>query len=89
MLDFVHNYYEITEENIDQLCYMMKAEGIRGSFNDTEIDFDEEVQVGHILGNIDNDNPKQTGYWSSKKWMSNRALKKVTTELPKVIMTIE
>ena len=88
MLDFVNNYYEITEENIDQLRQMMKADGVR-SYKGDEIDFNVDVQVGHILGNVDNDNPKQTGYWSSKKWMPNGALKKVTTELPKVIMTIE
>lgn len=63
MLDFVNNYYEVTDENKDALYQMMIAEDIR-KYHGNKINLDD-MQVGYIFGNIiddnPNDNPKRTG----------------------------
>lgn len=88
MLDFVNHYYEVTEENIESLRHMMIEEDIRDYCND-KLDLDFCVQVGYVLGNIATINPKQTGLWQFKRYMDSNELKKVTTELPNMLMTIE
>ena len=82
MLDFVKNYYEVTEENKDTLRQMIIDEDIR-DYDDCKFDV-SNVQVGRVLGNVeDNPNPKRTGFWTSKDVMWDWDLEKVTTELPK------
>ena len=88
MLDFVNHYYEVTKENIDRLRQMMIDEGIRNPHN-LKLDLDYVLQVGHVLGNITNKNPKQTKYWDSKDYMSASELEKITNELPNRLITIE
>lgn len=88
MLDFVNHYYEVTEENIDQLRKLMIDDDIRNPYG-IKLSLDYVLQVGHVLGNIDNDNPKQTKCWCSKDDMSAFELEKLTTELPNPLMTIE
>lgn len=98
MLDFVNNYYEVTKENVSLLRQMIEDEDIRNPRN-FRLDLDYALQVGHVLGNITNKNPKQTKYfdrnpkhtglWLSKDEMNRFDMKKLTTKLPKVLMTIE
>lgn len=88
MLNFVNHYYEVTEENIDQLRHLIELEDIR-DYGSEKLDLDSVVRIGYVLGNIANNNPKQTGVWTSNSKMSKSGLKKVTTQLPKIIMTIE
>lgn len=80
MLDFVNNFYEVTVENKKALWQMIKDQGIT-LYNGDEFDFDY-AEVGYVLGNIDNLNPKETGFWGSRECLSNDELVKVTTELP-------
>lgn len=86
MLDFVNNYYELTDENKDALYQMMIAEDIR-KYNGNKINLND-MQVGYIFGNIIDDNPKRTGYWPSRNGLYKNTLQKVTTKVPTVI-TIE
>ena len=88
MLDFVNHYYEVTEENIDQLRKLIIDEDIRTTCG-SKLILAYVLQVGHVLGNIENNNPKQTKCWWTKDNMSASELEKLTTELPKVLMTIE
>ena len=87
MLDFVNHYYEVTEENIDQLKYLIECEDIR-DYGGEKLDLDFDVRVGYVLGNIGNDNPKQTGLWCVKSTMIEDDLVNVTTELPNMVITI-
>lgn len=88
MLNFVKHYYEVTEENHDILCQMIKAEDIR-YYSGTKVNVDDFVRIGRVLGNNQNDNPKQCGYWTSKSNMYNHELKKLTTEVCKQLFIIE
>lgn len=88
MLDFVNNHYEVTEENIELLKYLIKAEDIR-DYSGSKIDVDKFVTIGRVLGNIANQNPKCTGYWWEKDIMNSFDLKKVTTKVPNQLMIIE
>ena len=88
MLNFINHYYEVTNENIDQLKHLMKNEDIQ-HYGGRKIDIDDFVRIGRVLGNNRNDNPKRCGYWSSKSNMSKRELKKHTTEVCKLIFIIE
>lgn len=88
MLNFIDHYYEVTEENHDILCHMIKAEDIQ-YYNGDKIDVDEFVRIGRVLGNPRNNNPKQCGYWSSKSSLDESELKKHTTEVCKLIFIIE
>ena len=90
MLDFVNHYYEVTEENKDALRKLIVAEDIHttsGRKISSALDF--YTQVGFVLGNISDKNPKRTGYWYSKSSLYPHELEKVTTQLPNTIMTIE
>ena len=80
MLDFVNNFYEVTVENKKALWQMINDQGIT-LYNGNEFDFDY-AEVGYVLGNIDNLNPKETGFWGSRECLSDDDLEKVTTELP-------
>ena len=80
MLDFADNFYEVTVENKKALWQMIKDQGIT-LYNGDEFDFDY-AEVGYVLGNIDNLNPKETGVWGSRECLSDDELVKVTTELP-------
>ena len=80
MLDFVNNFYEVTVENKKALWQMIKDQGIT-LYNSDEFDFDY-AEVGYVLGNIDNQNPKETGFWGSRECLTEDDLAKVTTELP-------
>lgn len=88
MLDFVKHYYEVTEENINQLKRLMKDEDIR-FYDGRKLDVDTVVRVGRIIGNNHDDNPKHTGRWSSRNNMSDESLEKVTTTVPRTVMIIE
>lgn len=90
MLNFVKHYYEVTDENINQLKYLIKAEDIR-DYDGHKVDIDGFVTVGHVLGNNHpfDGNPKHTGLWREKGWMNSFDLKKVTTKVPNMVMTIE
>ena len=88
MLDFVNHYYEVTEDNIDQLRQLIIDEDIRDPYG-SKLILEYALQVGHVFGNINTNNPKQTKCWWTKDDMSASELEKLTTELPKVLMTIE
>ena len=90
MLDFRQHYYEVTEDNIDIFKYLLKIEDIR-NYDGRHLPIDMYVKVGHVLGNnnVFDRNPKHTGLWLSKDEMNRFDMKKLTTELPKVLMTIE
>ena len=89
MLDFINNYYEVTKENIDQLKHLMEVEDIR--FYNGDKFKPEHILVGCVLGNNKSTdyNPNHIGRWPSKDWMTKSELKKVKTELPNQLMTIE
>lgn len=90
MLDFVNHYYEVTEENKDTLHKLIVAEDIHstsGQKISSKLDF--YTQVGFVLGNISDKNPKHTGYWCSKFSMYPHELEKVTTKVPIELMTME
>lgn len=88
MLDFVNHYYEVTEENIDQLRQMIIVENIQ-RYDGSKFK-PEDVQIGRVLGNVwFSKNPTCTGYWQSKATVPIDGLEKVTTELPNTLMTIE
>ena len=84
MLDFVKNYYEVTEENQARLLQMMIAEDIR-RYSGDKID-ENYISVGCVLGNIVNDDPKRVGRWLSRNSLSDKALKKVITQVPTLIV---
>lgn len=88
MLDFVNNHYEVTEENIELLKYLIKAEDIR-DYGGHRIDVDVLVRVGRVIGSNQNDNPKCTGFWWGKHRMDSYNLTNVTTKVPNMVMTIE
>lgn len=88
MLDFVNHYYEVTEENINQLRQMIIVENVQ-RYNGDKFK-PEDVQIGRVLGNVwFSTKPKCTGYWQSKATVPIDRLKSVTTELPHTLMTIE
>ena len=86
MLDFVNNYYEVTTENKDTLYQMMIAENIC-IYSGRELNLND-MHVGYVFGNIVDNNPKRTGKWPSRDYMSEKLLQKVTTKLP-IVMVIE
>lgn len=88
MLDFVKHYYEVTEENINQLKRLMKDENIR-FYDGISINIDEFVRIGRVLGNNQDDNSKCTGFWSSRHTMRESSLKKVTTTVQPAVMIME
>lgn len=55
MLNFVENYYEVTEQNKELLRQQMIDEDILG-YDGHKANVDFLVQVGKVLGNIANDN---------------------------------
>jgi len=63
MLDFVENYYEVTEQNKDLLRRKIIEEDIR-DYNGDKVNVDYLVQVGKVLGNVYDDNPsaQELGY---------------------------
>ena len=88
MLYFVNHYYEVTDENINQLKCLIKAEDIR-DYGGHRIDVDVLVRVGRVIGNNQTKNPKRTGFWSSRHAMGEDSLKKVTTTIQRAVIIIE
>lgn len=86
MLDFVNNYYEVTTGNKDALYRLMVAEDIR-KYSGAKVNLDD-MQVGYIFGNINDDNSKRMGKWPSRRGLSQKTLQKVTTKVP-IPMIIE
>ena len=87
MLYFVNHYYEVTEENINVLQQMMKVERIY-DYGNRYWNY-SGISVGQVIGNNRTNDPKQTGYWLSKREMYQSDLKKVTTKVPIKPITIE
>ena len=58
-------------------------------FRADKVNVDYLVQVGKVLGNVYDDNPKCTGAWMSRKSMSDDRLKKLTTHITKPLMEME
>ena len=88
MLNFVENYYEVTESNKELLRRKIIDEDIR-EYNDVKLDIDYCLQVGHVLGNNWDSNPKHTGCWYSRNAMPYYELNKITTVVSKQLMKIE
>ena len=88
MLNFVENYYEVTEQNKELLRRKIIEEDIR-DYNGDKVNVDYLVQVGKVLGNVYDDNPKCTGAWISRKSMIDDRLKKLTTHITKPLMEME
>lgn len=88
MLNFIDNYYEVTESNKDLLRCKIIEEDIR-EYNDEKLDTDWCVKVGHVLGNNWDGNPKHTGCWYSRKAMPDYELDKITTMVTKSLMKMD
>ena len=88
MLNFVENYYEVTEQNKDLLRRKMIEEDIR-AYNGDKVDVNYLVQVGHVLGNKRNRYPNRTGFWSSRRAMFKAERKKITTDIVKPLMKVD
>lgn len=88
MLNFIDNYYEVTEQNIEQLRRQMIAEDIR-NYSGRKLDLDFCLQVGHVLGNNRNSYPNRTGYWTSRRNMYQTERKKLTTDIIKPLLKME
>lgn len=88
MLNFFTTYYEVTEQNKDLLRRKIIEEDIR-DYNGDKVNVDYLVQVGKVLGNVYDDNPKCTGAWISRKSMIGDRLKKLTTHITKPLMEME
>ena len=58
-------------------------------FRADKVNVDYLVQVGKVLGNVYDDNPKCTGAWISRKSMIDDRLKKLTTHITKPLMEME
>ena len=88
MLNFIDNYYEVTESNKELLRRKIIEEDIR-EYNDEKLDTDWCVKVGHVLGNNWDGNPKHTGCWYSRNAMPNYEIDKITTVVSKQLMKME
>lgn len=58
-------------------------------FRADKVNVDYLVQVGKVLGNVYDDNPKCTGAWISRQSMIDDRLKKLTTHITKPLMEME
>lgn len=66
MLNFIENYYEVTEQNKEVLRRKMIEEDIR-VYNGDKADVNYLVQVGHVLGNKRNHYPNRNCSNSPKR----------------------
>ena len=82
MLNFIENYYEVTEQNKEVLRRKMIEEDIRVYNGD-------KAEVGHVLGNKRNHYPNRTGFWSSRRAMFKADRKKITTDIVKPLMKVD
>ena len=88
MLDFVENYYEVTEENKELLRKFMMAEDIR-NYAGKKLDLDYFVTGGRVLGNNKDHCTNRTGFWSSRNTMTDFERKKLTTHITKPLIEME
>ena len=88
MLNFIENYYEVTEQNKDLLRRKIIEEDIR-DYNGNKVNLKFFIQVGNVLGNNSDDNPKHTGFWASRRNMSKAERKKLTTDIIKPLLKME
>ena len=59
MLNFIENYYEVTEQNKDLLRRKIIEEDIR-DYNGNKVNLKFFIQVGNVLGNNSDGNHKNT-----------------------------
>ena len=88
MLNFVENYYEVTDQNKDLLRRKMIEEDIR-AYNGDKADISFLVRIGHVLGNKRSSYPNRTGFWSSRETMNTCEQKKITTDIVKPLMKVD
>ncbi len=88
MLNFVENYYEVTEQNKELLRRKIIEEDILG-YDGHKANVDFLVQVGKVLGNIANDNPMMVGSWHSRQSLTDDDCKKLTTHVVTPLMKVE
>ena len=87
MLDFVENYYEVTEENKELLRRQMIDEDIL-DYNGHNFRVDL-LKPGQVIGNNYNNNPTHTGIWPSRNTMRASDRKKITTHVVPPLMEME
>lgn len=88
MLDFVENYYEVTERNKELLRQKLIDEDIR-NYSGHKVNLDFYLKIGQVLGNINDDNPKHTGFWYSRVLLTENEQKKIRTTIEKPLVKVE
>lgn len=51
MLDFIENYYEVTENNKEVLRQLMIAEDVQCTYDGDPVSIDKCLWTGYVLGN--------------------------------------
>lgn len=88
MLNFIDNYYEVTEQNIEQLRRQM--EDIQCTYDGDPVSIDKCLWAGYVLGNTKhNGNPKHAQVCHSTNGVPRTERYKITTVVTKPLMNVE
>ena len=90
MLDFINNYYEVTESNKEVLRQLMVAEDIQCTYDGDPVSIDKCLWAGYVLGNTKHDgNPKHAQVCLSTNGVPKTERYKITTRVTKPLMKME